>query len=145
MANEKLDGKRVLAGAWGTLRIDNQDIAEVTAVSVDIAFDREDIQWGLGKKSKITSVTGEGSLTVDKVYTRFIEQFKAIQEGKDVTFDLYLKEADPDSVGGQIETFTINGAWLNDFKLGFEKASKGEREYSFGFDVMESKFSDIIK
>lgn len=143
MAN--IDGRRVLNGAYGVLRIDNVDVAEVTAVSVDLTFDREDVQWGLGKDSKVTSVTGEGTLTLDKVFSRFTKQFEEIKKGKDVRFDLYLKEADPDSVNGQIETFSITGAWLNSFGLGFEKQTKGSREYSFGFNVMESSFNDVIK
>lgn len=142
---ENINGTRVLAGAWGTLRIDNVDIAEVTGVDVNITFDREDIQWGLGKDSKVISATGEGTLTLDKVYTRFAKQFEGILKGKDVRFDLYLKEADPDAVNGQIETFSISGAWLNTFNLGFNKAEKGSREYTFGFNVQNSSFNDIIK
>ena len=53
MAQEKVNGLRVLNGASGTLRIDNQDIAEVTGVTADIEITREDVQWGLGTDSKI--------------------------------------------------------------------------------------------
>ena len=44
----KVDSSRVLNGASGTLRVDNQDIAEVTGVTADIEITREDVQWGLG-------------------------------------------------------------------------------------------------
>lgn len=146
MANEKINGTRVLNGASGTLRIDNQDIAEVTGVTADIEITREDVQWGLGTDSKITAVKGTGTINVDKVYTRFKEVYDNLLKAKDKRFDIYIKKADPDAVNSQIETISITGAWLNSFPLGFgEKTGKQSSEYQFGFNPMESSFADSIK
>ena len=146
MSQEKVTGLRVISGAYGTLRVDNQDIAEVTAVTADVEITREDVQWGLGVDSKITAVKGNGTITVDKVYSRFNDVYEELLKGKDKRFDLYLKNADPDAVNGQIETINIPGAWLNKLPLGFgEKASKQTREYDFGFNPMETSFADKIK
>lgn len=137
---------RVLNGASATLRIDNQDVAEVTNLVADIEIQREDIQWGLGKESKIVGVSGTGTITLDKVYTRFIDVFEDLKKGKDRRFDLYVKKKDPDSVDGQIETISIPKCWLNSFPMGFgEKTTKQTTEYSFGFNPMESSYADIIK
>ena len=74
--SKSVDKNRVLAGAYGTLRIDNIEIGEVTNLTADIEITREDVQWGLGVDSKIVAVKGSGTITVDKVYTRFINIFK---------------------------------------------------------------------
>lgn len=143
---EKVTGIRVLNGVSGSLRIDNQDIAEVTSVTADIEITREDVQWGLGTDSKIVAVKGTGIITVDKVYTRFIEVFEELLKAKDKRFDLYIKKSDPDALNSQIETISITGAWLNSFPLGFgEKTGKQSGEYQFGFNPMESTFADKIK
>lgn len=146
MAQEKVNGLRVLNGASGTLRIDNQDIAEVTGVTADIEITREDVQWGLGTDSKITAVKGTGTVTVDKVYTRFKDVYDELLKAKDKRFDIYIKKADPDAVNSQIETISITGAWLNSFPLGFgEKTGKQSGEYQFGFNPIETSFADSIK
>lgn len=142
----KPESNRVLAGAYGTLRVDNLDIAEVTNLTADIEIIREDIQWGLGVESKIVGVKGSGTMTLDKVYTRFIDTFEELKKGKDKRFDVYIKKADPDAVDGQIETISIPKCWLNSLPLGFgEKTTKQTSEYSFGFNPMESSFADKIK
>lgn len=146
MAQEKITGLRVLNGASGTLRVDNQDIAEVTGVTADVEITREDVQWGLGVDSKIVAVKGSGTITVDKVYSRFSEVFEELLKGKDKRFDLYVKSADPDSLNGQIETINIPNSWLNKLPLGWgEKTAKQTRDFDYGFNPMETTFSDKIK
>lgn len=142
----KVEAFRVLNGASGTLRVDNQDIAEVTGITADVEIVREDVQWGLGVDSKIVGVKGSGTITVDKVYSRFTEVFEELLKGKDKRFDVYTKSADPDAVDGQIETINIPSAWMSKLPLGWgEKTAKQTREYDFGFNPMESSFADKIK
>lgn len=142
----RVDTKRVLAGAWGTLRVDNIDIAEATSINADIEIKREPIQWGLGEEEKIVGVSGSGTIILDKVYTRFYDVFEALKQGKDKRFDLYIKKADPDAVDGQIETISIPQCWLKTFPLGSgEKTTKQTAEYTFGFNPMRTTFADIIK
>lgn len=142
----KVEAFRVLNGASGTLRVDNQDIAEVTGITADVEIVREDVQWGLGVDSKIVGVKGSGTITVDKVYSRFTEVFEELLKGKDKRFDIYTKSADPDAVDGQIETINIPSAWMSKLPLGWgEKTAKQTREYDFGFNPMESSFADTIK
>ncbi len=137
---------RVLNGASGTLRVDNIDIAEVTNVVADVEITREDVQWGLGTGSKITALKGTGTITVDKVYSRFSENFKELLKGKDKRFDIYIKNEDPDAKDGQIETVSINDCWLNSFPLGFgDKTAKQSREYQFGFNPENASLDDEIK
>ena len=142
----KVEAFRVLNGASGTLRVDNQDIAEVTGITADVEIVREDVQWGLGVDSKIVGVKGSGTITVDKVYSRFTEVFEELLKGKDKRFDIYTKSADPDAVDGQIETINIPSAWMSKLPLGWgEKTAKQTRDYDFGFNPMESSFADKIK
>lgn len=143
----KVQDLNVISGKSGFLRIDNQDIAEVTNCTLDIEIEREDIQWGLGSGSKIVGIKGTGTITVDKVFTRFIDVYnELVKNKKDKRFDLFVKNEDPDSIDGQIETISITGAWLNSFPLGFgEKSGKQTRDFSIGFNPENSSFADIIK
>lgn len=144
--SNKTEAFRVLNGASGTLRKDNQDIAEITAITADVEITREDVQWGLGVDSKIVATKGSGTITVDKVYSRFSEEFEELLKGKDKRFDLYIKSADPDSLNGQIETINIPNCWLTKLPLGWgEKTAKQTREFEFGFNPMETSFNDKIK
>ncbi len=141
-----IEGKRVLSAAWGELRVNNVTWGEVTGVNLDVEITREDVKFGLGMDSKITGVSGSGTITVDKVYSRFVDVFKDIQKGNDTRVDLYLKVEDPDATDSQIETVSVKGAWLNSFPIGFgEKTGKVTGEFSIGFNPVETSFADTIK
>ncbi|MGL4247368.1 MAG: phage tail tube protein, partial [Lactococcus garvieae] len=127
------------------LRVNNETWTEVTAVTADIEIARDDVQFGLGKDSKIIGLGGSGTITVDKVFSRFLKDFVQMAKGKDIRFDLYLKVSDPDAVDGQIETVSLKGCWLNKLPLGFgEKSAKITGEYEFGFDPTKTSFADTI-
>lgn len=146
MAKQTVEGLNVLAGAWGELRVNNETWAEVTNVTADVEIKREVVQMGLDEDSKIVALAGTGTITVDKVFSRFVEAFQSIQKGKDTRFDLYLKIGDPDAVNGQIETVSIKGAWLNKLPLGYgENTGKIGAEYTIGFKPTQTSFADKIK
>lgn len=130
-----ITGNRVIAGAYGKLWIDNKEVMEITEVNATINADREDVQFGLGKDSKIVSLTGEGSFTVDKVYSRAGEILKSWTKGNDKRVKLTFQLADPDTENEQIERWTISDVWFNSLQIAsFSKGGKVGEEFSFGFN-----------
>lgn len=143
---DNIRGERVIASCFGHLRVDNVDIAEVTNLDLTVEFREEEVQWGLDVDRKITGMAGSGTITVDKVYTRFVDIFESIQKGKDKRVDVLVTVKDPDAVNGQMETISITGMWFKDFGIGFgDKTTKGSKEYNVGFKPGQTNFVDKIK
>jgi hypothetical protein len=101
---------------------------------------------GMSMDSKLLSLSGEGTYSVNKVYTRGKKEIlEAWKKGQDTRVTLVGKIQDPDSVRGQSERVTIDNVWLNDIiLLQFEKGSECTEEYSFGFTPEDASFVDII-
>ena len=55
MADTTIRGYHTIAGAHGTLWIDNEKIAEFTKVNAKVTADRKDVQLGLSVDSKIVA------------------------------------------------------------------------------------------
>lgn len=142
---EQIRGNRVLAGTHGQLWIDNILIASMTEVSITIDVDREDIQWGLGKYSKMVGMTGSGSITLDKVYSSIARYHKSLSAGHDVLVKITFQIQDPDAIGGQIERVSIPNAWFNNLPLvEISKGAKMSESYDFGFNATEITFEEAI-
>ncbi|MGL5100341.1 MAG: phage tail tube protein [Fusobacteriaceae bacterium] len=141
-----INGTRVVNGSYGKLWIDNKEIMEVTEITASITADREDVQWGIGKDSKLVSLAGEGSFTVDKVYSRAGEILKSFIKGNDTRVTLTFQIADPDSTNEQIERWTITDVWFNTLQIaGFTKGAKVGEEFPFGFNPTLVDIEEEIK
>ena len=137
--------KRVLAAAHGKLWVDNVEIGEFTELMLDISIDREDVQWGLGKDSKMVGVTGTGSYVIDKVYTRGKSILDSIKSGKDYRVKLTWRIKDPDSVGDQFELGSIEDVWFTTFNLAaLTKGAKVGDTYEIGFNPEKADITDSI-
>ncbi|MGL5655357.1 MAG: phage tail tube protein [Fusobacteriaceae bacterium] len=138
----KITGSQIISGTHGVMWIDNQEIMEMSKVTCDVNVDREDVLLGMGKDSKIVSMSGEGSFTVEKVFSRASAIFKDLKKGKDKRVTITFQYQDPDSPGEQIERWTVNGCWFNKLTIAnIEKGAKVQEEYPFGFnpDLLESE------
>lgn len=146
MAN-KMSGYRQINGSWGQLWWDGELIYEVESFEAKITANREDVPMAgsLDIDSKITSLKGEGSFKVKKVFSRGIKKLlQAWKEGRDVRSQLIGKLADPDAYGS--ERVVINNVWFNEFTLmQFEMGQKLEREFPFGFTPSDVDFPDTIE
>lgn len=142
----RLTGNETLNGSYGVLWINNVKIMEVKEVEAKVTADREDVIIGLNKDSKITSLTGTGTLTLHKVYSRASSVLKAWKKGNDKRVKLTFKIEDPDSYGQQIERVTLDNVWFNEIDLAkFSAGAKVEEVLTFGFTPTDADFEDIIK
>ena len=111
------------------------------------SLNREEVQIGMSKDSKITSLSGEGTFTIKKVYSRGKKKIlEAWNKGKDPRSTFVCKLKDPDTPKGQSERVTIDNVWFNELLLQqFEQGTPCEEEYSFGFTPSDASFVDEIK
>ena len=144
--DERLRGNKVLSGAYGDVWINNQKVFELNSVDISITAEREDVQLGLSVDSKIKALKGEGTITVNKVYTRAKKVLEDWAKGKDTRARITTSIKDPDAVGGGEERVSIDNVWFN--KLDIAKFTRGEalkEEIPFGFTPEDVSFENEIK
>lgn len=130
----KYRGNNVLTGTWAEIWLNGERMFECYKIEAKVIINREDVQIGLDIDSKVTSMKGEGTLGIKRVYSAFVDNFEEIKKGIDNRFQIITKLADPDAVGGQIERYSIDNSWLNELPLvNYENGALIEQEISFGF------------
>lgn len=148
MSNEtpRIAEQRVINGSFGRLYVDGTTIAEVSAVSLKAAIERENVKMAgtYEKGSKIKGISGTGTFKLKKVFTRFQEVWAALKLGKDVGFSLMTKLDDPDAYGA--ESFAAVGCkFTGDLPLiDWSVDALVEQEFSFEFRASDSDFGDRI-
>lgn len=146
MAEAKISGNNTIAGAHGTLWIDNQKIMEFSKVTAKVTAERQDVQLGLSVDSKIVALKGEGSVTVEKVYTRGRKILESWAKGNDVRSRITTSILDPDTPGKQEERVSIDNVWFNSLDIvNIARGEKIEEEYPFGFTPSDVKYESEIK
>lgn len=145
MANEKIRGNNKLAGGHGKLWVDNELIAEFKSVNAKTVANRSDVQLGMSVDSKITGLKGEGTLTLNKVYTRGKKIIEAWNSGKDIRARIVFTLKDPDAVNGKEERVSIDNIWYNSVDV--INATVGEdinEEFPFGYTPEDVKYEGEI-
>lgn len=64
---------RTLSGSFAEVWVDEARIAELSKITLTVKLQREKVQFGLDIDTKITGYSGEGTMTLKRVYTRFYE------------------------------------------------------------------------
>lgn len=143
---KNIRGYNVVSGAHGSLWIDNVKVMEFKEVSATVTAERKDVQLGLSVDSKIVALKGEGSVKLEKVYSRASKILKSWIKGKDMRSKIVTNLADPDSPNKQEERVSIDNVWFN--KLDLIKITKGEvveEELTFGFTPSDAGYENEIK
>ena len=143
---EVLRRTQTLSGAHGTLWIDNLKCMEVSKIESKVIANRKEVQIGLSIDSKITGLKGEGTLEVNKVYSRSAEILKNWKKGKDVRSRLVISIKDPDAKGGQEERVSLDNVWFNELALAAFAVGEGIGEtFPFGFTPSDAEYESEIK
>lgn len=146
MAEQIIRGNQTISGAYGTLWLNNEKVMELKSVEAKVTAERTDIQLGLSIDSKITGLKGEGSITVDKVYTRGKKLLEDWLKGKDTRSRIVTSIQDPDAVGKGEERVSIDNVWFNAIDLAkFTRGEVVEEELPFGFTPEDVKYENAIK
>jgi hypothetical protein len=144
----KLDARNQINGSFGSLYWNGELILEVEFFEAKVTANREDVQMAgtLDVDSKITSLKGEGSFKIKKIFTRGINKMlDEWKKGKDPRSQLVGKLADPDSPKKQKERVIINNVAFSEITLmQFELGQKLESEFPFTFTPSDVEFPDVI-
>lgn len=134
--------ERVINGTWGEVWVDDDYMAEVTALEAKVSLEKTEVnQVGtLAKGYKVTEIEGKGTLKMNKVSSYFIRKLSDnIKAGKTTSCTIISKLADPDSFGA--ERIQLNGCTFDELTLADWEAKKpGEESVAFsftGWDVLD--------
>ena len=143
---KKYNGRRRLSGNYGKVYIGGIEIFEISSFEAKITVDRDEVIIGISKDSKVTGLTGEGSVTVKKVSTRGFNKYLTNQQkGYDERFTIIAEISDPDTINGQEERVKLENVWFNEFDLvKFEKGAVVEAEIPFGFTPEDVTYEKAI-
>lgn len=144
MGNTQLRGNRTLNGEHAEVYFNGIRIAEARKITAKVTANREEIQIGMNIDSKITGLKGEGTLALNKVYTRFEDVRAEIMKGKDPRGTIVAKLKDPDAEGGQTERWQIGNVALSEFGFEWEVGSGVKQEIPFTFTPTDMINLDAI-
>ena len=140
---KNINGTKVISGTHGLVWINNEKVAEFKSFKAEITTERKDVQLGMSVDSKIVGLKGEGTLAINKVYTRGKKIFESWKKGKDYRARIVSSVQDPDSFGE--ERVSIDNVWFN--KLSLANLAKGEvieEEIPFGFTPSDADYENAI-
>ena len=134
--------ERVINGTWGEVWVDDDYMAEVTALEAKVSLEKTEVnQVGtLAKGYKVTGIEGKGTLKMNKVSSYFIRKLSDnIKAGKTTSCTIISKLAAPDLFGA--ERIQLNGCTFDELTLADWEAKKlGEESIAFsftGWDVLD--------
>lgn len=129
------DASRVINGTYGTIWVDGELWAEVDSFEAKVTLNYEDQNFANSGATykKATGWTGEGSMTIKKVYSRVQRKLaQAVKRGQFPRSTIVGKLADPDSYG--TERVVLDDVTFNEITLmKFEQKTLGSEEVPFAF------------
>lgn len=142
----KMDSaKRVIAGTWGTVWMDGEQVAECYGCQAKISADKETVSLcgRLMDGHKVMGLSGSGSLKLHKVNSRMGQLLgEAMKKGTDPRFTIVTKLDDPDAYGA--ERVSLSNVSFDDLTLvDFEAKQLGKVECPFTFEDFE--YLDMIQ
>ena len=105
----QLQANRTLSGSFASVWVDGALIAELESITVKVKLQREKVQLGMDVDSKITGYSGDGTMKLKQVYTRFYEVLDEARRGVDKRSTITTALKDPDALDGQEERYAISG------------------------------------
>ena len=98
------DERRAINGTFGEVWLEGEQVREATGLKADVGLEFLDVPLCgvLGKRQKVSGLTGNGSITMTKVNSRMgIKLSDMIKAGKTPSFTIISKLADPDAYGAE--------------------------------------------
>lgn len=140
-------GNRRWSGNYGRVWIDGSMIFEISAFEIKVVADREDVIIGNSKDSKVVSLTGEGTLTIKKVFNRgFKIMLNNWKKGRDLRLTLVGVLRDPDMNGSGEERIEVTNLWFNELDvMHFTKGEVVETEIPFGFTPEDLSYTKVVQ
>lgn len=131
----KVKSNKIINGTFGSVWINGEKWQDIESLEIKVTLEYEDVNMSedLATHKKLTGWTGEGSMSVKKVYSRGANLLAAATKAGQVpNITIVSKLADPDSYG--TERISVSEVTFNEFLLTkFEQKTLGAEELSFNF------------
>lgn len=136
---QKIRANRQINGTFGALWVNNEKWMDIESFEAKVAIDYEDVNLAenLATHKKMTGWSGEGTITVKKVYSRGAGLMaQGVKTGNLPEVNFVGKLADPDAFGA--ERISIGDVTFNEFTLmAFEQKTLATEELPFNFSEYE--------
>ncbi|MGE7838008.1 phage tail tube protein [Viridibacillus arvi] len=131
----KVKSNQVINGSYGSVWVNGEQWLDIESFEAKVTINYEDVNMSEDPAThkKMTGWSGEGSITVKKVYSRGSKLLATdVKKGKTPDIKIVGKLADPDALG--VERMTIEEITFNEFMLlKFEQKTLGTEELPFNF------------
>jgi len=142
----KLQANRTLSGSFAEVWVDGARIAELSELTLKVKLQREKVQLGMDVDSKITGYSGEGTMTIKQVYTRFFEVLEQAKNGVDKRCTITTALKDPDAVGGMEERYSISNVAFTELPfVDYKMGGVNEQKLPFTFRPSDLQCLDSIR
>lgn len=144
MAN--LTANRTLSGSFAEVWVDGARIAELSQLTLTVKLQREKVQFGMDVDSKITGYSGEGTMTLKQVYTRFYEVLEQARQGLDKRCTITTALKDPDAADGGEERYSVNNIAFSELPfINYKMGEVNQQKLPFSFRPSELRCLDGIQ
>lgn len=144
MAN--LQANRTLSGSFAEVWVDGARIAELSELILTVKVQREKVQIGMDVDSKITGYSGNGTMTLKQVYSRFFEVLEQAKNGIDKRCTITTALKDPDSVEGQEERYSVSNVAFTELPfINYKMGEVNQQKLPFTFRPSDLQRLDAIE
>ena len=144
MAN--LQSNRTLSGSFPEVWVDGARIAELSQLTLTVKVQREKVQLGMDVDSKITGYSGEGTMTLKQVYTRFFEVLEQAKKGIDKRCTITTALKDPDAADGAEERYSVDNVAFTELPfMNYKMGEVNQQKLPFTFRPSDLQCLDRIQ
>lgn len=139
------DSDRTIMGTFGATYINGDKVAECTALQAKITLDKVEVPMCgvMGKRYKVVGYDAKGSITANKVTSRFGKLIAAnIKQGKETVCTIISELSDPGAYGA--ERIALYGVKFDELTLA-DWAAKKIVEETMPFTFEEFEYLDMIE
>ena len=144
MAN--VQANRTLSGSFAEVWVDGAKIAELSQLTLTVKLQREEVQLGMDVDTKITGYTGEGTMVLKQVYTRFYEVLEQAKNGVDKRCTITTALKGPDAMDGMEERYSVSNVAFSELPfINYKMGQVNEQKMEFRFRPSDLVCMDAVE
>ena len=141
-----LQANRTLSGSFAEVWVDGARIAELSELTLTVKVKREAVQFGMDIDSKIIGYSGEGTMTLKQVYSRFFEVLEQAKKGVDKRCTITTALKDPDSADGLEERYSVSNVAFTQLPfINYKMGGVNQQKLPFTFRPSDLQCLDRIE
>ena len=142
----ELQANRTLSGSFAEVWVDGARIAELSELTLTVKVQREKVQLGMDVDSKITGYSGQGTMTLKQVYTRFYEVLEQAKRGIDKRCTITTALKDPDAADGAEERYSVDNVAFTELPfMNYKMGEVNQQKLPFTFRPSDLQCLDRIQ